>query len=172
MSNVPVKTYQPFETGADRLLEHITNVIDLIRLRAFELSTMHGQEGLNELDDWVQAERELLACQRSDVREEANHFVAEVDAADFEPNDLKVSLLGNDLMIEGTSRTEKIADGGMEREIAGRSIMVRAFLPDAFNPATLKAELHDGVLRVTADKRKAEADTLPAECAKAAAATS
>lgn len=170
MSNVAIKTYQPFQTGADRLLEHITNVIDQIRRRAFELSTMHGQSGLNELDDWVQAEHELLACQRCEVREEANHFVAEVDAEEFEPKDLKVSLLGNDLMIEGTSRTEKTVEG-KETEISGRSIMVRAFLPDAFDPASLKAELRDGVLRVTADKRNAEGGSVPADCAKAATAT-
>jgi HSP20 family molecular chaperone IbpA len=155
MSNVAIKTYQPFETGADELLERITNVIDQIRLRAFELSTMHGQEGLSHLDDRVQAEHELLACQRSEVREEGNHFIAEVDAADFEPKDLKVSLLGNDLMIEGTSRTERTVEG-QGRETTGRSIMVRAFLRDDFDQATLKAELHAGVLRVTADKRGTE----------------
>jgi len=152
------------------LLARITNVIDQIRLRAFELSTMHGQEGLNELDDWVQAERELLACQRCEVREESNHFVVEVDAAEFEPKELSVSLLGDDLMIEGTSRTGKIVMG-KETEFTGRSIIVRAFLPDAFDPATLKAELHDGVLRVTADKRHAEAASVPAERPQAAIAT-
>ncbi len=170
MSQVVIKTYQPFETGADRLLAHITNVIDQIKLRAFELSTMHGQSGLNELDDWVQAERELHACQRCDVREETNHFVTEVDAAEFEPKDLQVSLLGNDLMIEGTSRTEKMVKGH-EMETTGRSIMVRVFLPDAFDPATLKAELHNGVLRVTADKRNTEAASSPTEQPKVAAAT-
>jgi len=169
MSQVVIKTYQPFEAGADRLLEHITNVIDQIRLRAFELSTLQGKEGLHELDDWVQAEHELLACQRCDVREEANHFIAEVDAEEFEPKDLKVSLLGNDLMIEGASRTEKTIDG-KETETTGRSIMVRAFLPDTYDPATLKAELHEGVLRVTADKRNAEPAGLPADRPKAAVA--
>lgn len=170
MTNVAIKTYQPFDTGADRLLERITNVIDQIRLRAFELSTMHGQEGSNHLDDWVQAEHELLACQRCEVRGEGSQFVAEVDAADFEPKDLQVSLLGNDLMIEGTSRTEKIVEG-KETEATGRSIMVRAFLPDDFDLATLKAELHNGVLRVTADKRSAEGGGVPVECAKTAMAT-
>lgn len=169
MSNITIKTYQPFETGADRLFEHINNVIDQIRLRAFELSTLHGKEGLHELDDWVQAEHELLACQRCDVREEANQFITEVDAEEFEPKDLLVSLLGNDLMIEGTSRTAKIVEGG-GTETTGRSIMVRAFLPDVFDPATLKAELHAGVLRVTADKRHTETAGTPAEQPKAAAA--
>ena len=156
MTQVPIKIYQPFDTGADWLLAHITNVTDQIRLRAFELSTMHGQEGQNELDDWVQAENEFLACQRCNIREEANHFIVEVDAEEFEPKDLKVSLLGNDLMIEGARRTEKTAKG-KNAETIGRSVMVRAFLPGAFDPVTLKAELHEGVLRVTADKRNAEA---------------
>ncbi|MGA7416326.1 MAG: Hsp20 family protein [Bryobacteraceae bacterium] len=170
MSNVAIKTYQPSETGADRLLERVTNVIDQIRRRAFELSTMHGQEGLNHLDDWVQAEHELLACQRCEVRSEENHFVAEVDAADFEPTDLSVSLLGNDLMIEGTSRTQKIVNG-QETEATGRSIMVRAFLPNEFDPTSLKAELHNGVLRVTADRRNTEPVGVPVEPAKAGTAT-
>ena len=167
MSQVEIRAYQPFETGADQLLERINNLTDQIRIRAFELSTMHEEGGLHHLDDWVQAEHELLACQRCEVREEANHFVTEVDAAEFEPKDLKVSLLGNDLMIEGTSRTEKTVDGN-ETETTGRSIIVRAFLPDAFDPATLKAELHDGVLRVTADKRHTG---LPAERPKMVVAT-
>ncbi len=162
MSQIEVKTFQPFEPGADRLMEHITNVMEQIRCRAFELSTLHPQAGVHELEDWVQAEHELLACQRSEVRQEANHFVTEVDAADFEPSDLKVSVLGNDLMIEGTSRVEEKV-GETETETFGRSIKVRAFLPDAFNPATLKAELHDGVLRVTADKRQTVTTGLPVE---------
>jgi HSP20 family molecular chaperone IbpA len=169
MSQVEVKTFQPFEPGADRLMEHISNVIEQIRCRAFELSTLHPEEGLHGLDDWVQAENELLACQRSEVREEANQFVTEVDAAEFEPKDLKVFLLGNDLMIEGTSRIERKV-GETEIETSGRSIKVRAFLPDAFDPATLKAELHEGLLRVTADKRHAETTGLPVERSNAALA--
>ena len=99
-------------------MEHITNVIDQIRLPGVRaLDTCIGQAGLNELDDWVQAEHELLACQRCEVREEANHFVTEVDAAEFEPKDLKVSLLRNDLMIEGTSRTEKKVGGTGNRKL-------------------------------------------------------
>ena len=47
--------------------------------------------------------------------------------------------------------------------------MVRAFLPDAFDPASLKAELHEGVLRVTADKRHAETTGLPVEPAERSA---
>jgi HSP20 family molecular chaperone IbpA len=170
MSRISTKIYQPFDTGADQLLEHITNILDQVRRRAFDLSTMRGQEGLNELDDWVQAERELHACQRSDVREEADRFVTEVDAADFEPRDLKVSLLGNDLIIEGESRTETKVDGE-KAETIGRSIMVRAFLSDAFDPATLSAELHEGVLRVTAEKRHAQAAGSQPEQMKVSSAT-
>ena len=66
MSEIAIKIYQPFDTGAKRLLAHITNVIDQIRFRAFELSTMHGKEGQNELYDWL--------------HEDANHFIVEVDA--------------------------------------------------------------------------------------------
>jgi HSP20 family molecular chaperone IbpA len=169
MSQVEVKTFQPFEPGADRLMKHITNVMDQIRCRAFELSTLHPKESLHDLDDWVQAENELLACQRCEVREEANHFVTEVDAAEFEPKDLKVFLLRNDLLIEGTSQIERKV-GETEIENSGRSIKVRAFLPDAFDPASLKAELHQGVLRVTADKRHAETTGLPVERPNAALA--
>ena len=91
-----------------------------------------------------------------------------MDAEEFEPSDLKVSLLGNDLMIEGASRSEKTVDG-KETETIGRSIMVRAFLPDVFDPATLKAELHGGVFRVTADKRHTEASADQPEAAVAKA---
>src|SRR5450432_506394 len=121
MSHVELKTFQPFETGADRVLEHISNVMDQIRCRAFELSTLNAGEDVHEFDDWVQAEHELLACQRCEVREESNLFITEVDAAEFEPKDLKVFLLGNDLMIEGTSQIEKKVDG-TETETSGRSI--------------------------------------------------
>jgi HSP20 family molecular chaperone IbpA len=168
MSEVAIKTYQPFEKGPDRLLSHITSIVDQIKRRAFDLSTRHGQSGLNEVDDWLQAERELLACQRCEVREGANQFVAELDAEEFRPKDFELSLMGNDLMIEGTSSTEKTVEGKATENL-GRSIMVRAFLPDAFDPATLKAELHDGVLRVTAEKRHPAAGS-PAEQQKMAVA--
>jgi len=121
---------------------------------------MRAGQGFHELDDWLQAEHELLACQRCEVKEADGKFVVEVDAADFEPGDLRVAILGTELAIEGNSRRAE-ATGNLESEL-GRSLFVRVFLSDVFDANTLKAELHGGVLRVTAEKVMAEPTTPPA----------
>jgi HSP20 family molecular chaperone IbpA len=160
MSQVEVRALQPADPGAARLFVGIGSLVDLIRQRAYELYQLRAGEGFHELDDWLQAERELLACQRCEVKEIEGRFVAEIDAADFEPGDLRVTVLGSELVIEGNSRRPE-RTGSLESAL-GRSLFVRAFLSDVFDASTLKAELHGGVLRVTAEKAMADHTTPPA----------
>lgn len=83
-----------------------------------------------------------------------------MDAADFEPGDLRVTVLGSELAIEGNSRRAE-AMGNRESEL-GRSLFVRIFLSDVFDASTLRAELHQGVLQVTAERAVADHTTTPA----------
>jgi HSP20 family molecular chaperone IbpA len=155
MSEIKIDVLKPEEPEFITLFQRLENLVGQVRDRAYELSRIRTDAKRHEFDDWLQAEHEFLACQRCEVREEANQFVTEVDAEDFAPQDVKVTLLGNDLLIEGNSRRVKTENG--VRDEMGRSVFVRAFLSDKFDAATLQAELHAGVLRVTAQKKGDEA---------------
>lgn len=167
MSDIKISRVEHEEPKANTLLQRLENLIAQVRERAYELSRHRTDAARHDLDDWLQAEHEFLSCQRCEVREEGNGFIAEVDAEDFAPGDVKVTLLGNDLVIEGSSRRFKTESD--VREEIGRSVFVRVFLSDQFDAATLKAELHAGVLRITAQKTQTEptqspsGGTMPAE---------
>lgn len=159
MSQIAISIIQFGDPGATPLAGRVASLVDQVRQRSYELSQLRSGEGPHELDDWLQAERELLACQRCEVKEIGGRFVAEVDAADFEPDDLNVTLLGSDLVIEGNSRRAEATEN-LESEL-GRSLFVRLFLRDVFDADTLQAELHGGVLRVTAEEAVLADHTIP-----------
>jgi len=160
MSRIEVVELKRPDPRADLLSKRIEALVDQVRQRAYELSQLRLGEGFHELDDWLQAEHELLACQRCEVHELEGKLIAELDAADFEPTDLRVSVLGHDIVIEGTSR--RLDASQMLVPEVGRSMFLRVFLSDEFDPGTLKAELHNGVLQLSAEKTKADHTTPPA----------
>jgi HSP20 family molecular chaperone IbpA len=159
MSEIKINLLGAAETASNTLLQRLQNLITQVRARAYDLSRNRTDDSRHDLEDWLQAEHEFLACQRCDVREQGNELIVEVDAEDFAPGDVKVTLLGNDLLIEGNSQSEKTEKNTLEK--TGRSLFVRVFLSDQFNAATLKAELHAGVLRITAQSTKTEPTQSP-----------
>ena len=62
MSQVAVHKCKDPDTGLQMLLEHVDAIADSIRQRAFDIF-QHRDGGIgSDLDDWLQAERELMAA--------------------------------------------------------------------------------------------------------------
>jgi HSP20 family protein len=99
-----------------------------------------------------------LAPYAVDVHEDADHFYVEAELPGFTKEDVEITLEDGVLTIHGERKIEE-KTGGNERQplhIERRwSRFERSFtLPTAVNENSVRAELNDGLLTVTLDKRE------------------
>ena len=91
-----------------------------------------------------------------DVYETADAFVLEADLPGVKPEDVKVEAENGDLVLQGWRTIEKSQSDGqfhtMER--SSGNFVRRIKLPKSVDRNAIKAEFHDGVLRVTIAKVK------------------
>lgn len=138
--------WQPFVGGS--LLEELPRSLDEFFRAGFEDSTL-----------WPKAYREMAAwTPRVNVVETPEAFEIEAEVPGLAAEDIKVSLLGNQLTLEGERRHEEEKKEGEKVLLYERSY--GAFrrtltLPEAIDPEGVTAEAKDGVLKVHVKKSEA-----------------
>lgn len=96
-----------------------------------------------------------LAPYAVDVHEDADHFYVTAELPGFTKDDINVSLEDGVLSINAQRKIEKKTDRGALHVERRWTHFQRSFnLPTAINENSVKAELADGVLTVTLDKRE------------------
>lgn len=141
---------------APRVLTSRRNQINgMIAKRAFELYEHRGKAPGKDVDDWLQAEHEILHWCRHDLRDSENSIVlrAEIPSS-YKANELQVSIEDGRLMVCGERDVEvTCANGG---EIRTESQPQRIFrsheLPTGVDPSAAEAVLKNNVLTVTIPK--------------------
>lgn len=94
-----------------------------------------------------------------DVTDSADQLTLRADLPGIDPKDVKVTVEGDLLTIEGERKEEKETKeaGFVTRERRRGSFMRRMRLPEGAKADAIKAEQHDGVLTLTIPKEKAAA---------------
>uniref|UniRef100_A0A915K155 SHSP domain-containing protein n=1 Tax=Romanomermis culicivorax TaxID=13658 RepID=A0A915K155_ROMCU len=88
----------------------------------------------------------------SEVRNDADKFSVNMDVGHFAPEEIKVKVVDNNLIVDG--KHEEKSD---EHGFISRSFKRRYILPKDVDPATLTSNLTDrGVLRIEAPKKALE----------------
>jgi len=91
-----------------------------------------------------------------DLYETGDAFVLEADLPGVKPEDVTVEVENSDLVLQGWRTLEKVETHGqfhtMER--SSGQFMRRMKLPESVDKEAIKAEFHQGVLRVTIPKTK------------------
>jgi HSP20 family protein len=91
-----------------------------------------------------------------DLYETADAFLLEADLPGVRPDDVKVEIENHDLVLHGWRSLERNESDGRFRtmERSSGNFTRRMELPEAIVRETIKAEFHDGVLRVIIPKAK------------------
>ena len=142
-----VKTLTRTNQGFGRLRRLMTIVHDEIRQRAFQLFKEKGCQPGFELEDWLEAERQVLFCPPAELIETRNevHIIAAVPG--FEARALQVDVFPESITIEG--KRQATAKSGEKR-------LLRQFaLPARICPDDVEATLDDEVLRIIVKKEAA-----------------
>jgi len=111
MSRRKTETYEPKKTAPVKLVscedmcERKGEVREMVKRRAFEIYQAGGQRGGRALEDWTEAESQLLCAVPVGVMHSGNVIVVHVGAAGFEPEDLEACVEPQRLLISARKKT-------------------------------------------------------------------
>jgi HSP20 family protein len=143
---------------AQDLLDHQQHLQDKIARRAFAIFESRGGLHGRALDDWLQAESELVHACRHDLRTTEEGFVLQADVpGSFTAEQLRVSVEPRRLMVKGERDSEVLCgdSSGTHLEKKSQCIFRVHELPADVDPSRTTATLKDGVLTIVMPRTKA-----------------
>jgi HSP20 family protein len=162
MAQVAIQKCKNSEAVAQTLLDRMEAVTDSIRTRAFNLFQHrlfeHGNAANgSDLDDWLQAERDMVLSPASELVDDVKEFRARIAMPGFEPGDIKVSALPDALVIQADATHTHEGKSGSVRfcEFSGKKLFRQLGLPESVDVDRVTASLDKGILEVTAPKAAA-----------------
>lgn len=149
-TGAPVKLVSPVI-----LLDRMRELHSMIARRAYEHYEQRGREHGRHLNDWLQAESELLYVCRHDLRESDLAVTVRADIpGSFTPEQLMVSVEPHRLMVSGERQLDILrGEGRKTRSEKGSQRIFRVHdLPAEVNPAKTTATLRGEVLEIIMPK--------------------
>lgn len=165
MPQVAVKAVTSSNEAFDWLTQFRKAVRDEICEKAFRLFQQKGRQTSHELEDWVEAEHEVLYCPPSELAETKDEIRIRSAVSGFRARAMQVYVLPNSITIAGQTETtihpndEKIHFS----ELTEKKLLRQFDLPTSIDPERVTATLEDGVLRIFAKKAAAIASPLVVE---------
>jgi HSP20 family protein len=154
MSNVAVEKCPDSGALPGTLWQRMNAITDEIRQRAFGLFEKHGRTIGMDLDDWLQAEREVVWSPASELVEKKDDFCARVALPGFDAKDLEVTATPNALIVraESTHTHEGKKGEACFCEFSGKKLFRRFDLPSGLDVDKVTASLDKGILEIVAPK--------------------
>lgn len=143
------------EIGLESLFKEMSEWSDRIAQRAYDLFASSGFANGHELDNWLQAERQLLKPIAVEVKEHSDQFIVTAEVPGFAAKHLAIHINGSHLVIEGKSQHDdrKQKDGKTvysEREF--QQIYRSIELPAPVLADKASAEVKNGILELKLPK--------------------
>jgi HSP20 family protein len=138
-------------TGA--LSDEIKQMFDSVAQRAFQIFQSNGVFG-HDLENWLQAERELFHPVHLDVSESAEAFTVRAEVPGFAAKELEVNIEGQCLAISGKreKREERKDRKSVYSEYCSDQVLRVVELPADVKAEAATASLKDGILSVEMPK--------------------
>jgi len=138
--------------AVDSIAEDLDAIQGRIAVRASEIFRARGGAFGRAVDDWLKAEKETIWRPALEVHRTQDAFVVEAAVAGVTPGQLDVRVTPSELLIaaelhhlhreqEGAAVLCEFANGPLFRSYK---------FPEPVETSRVKAECHDGLLRVTA----------------------
>ena len=136
---------------AETLMSRMRRMEERIRQRAFEIYPW-SNNAERELDDWVKAERDLFWKPSIELREKDNQYVVEIALPGVDARDVHVEVTPGEILLKAKLHHEHNKEDGdihMCEFTCGNTFRSIPF-PAKVDTDKVKAELHNGILTVTA----------------------
>jgi HSP20 family protein len=145
-------TVKPFKV--ESLAAHVNAIFDAISRRAYEIFEGSGYASGRELDNWFQAERELLHPVRIQVNESEDALEIQAEVPGFNEKELEVNVEPKRLVITGKRETQTQEKKGktLYSENCSDQILRIVDLPAEVETNKVVANLKNGVLELRLPK--------------------
>lgn len=136
------------------LADNVNAILNAISCRAYEIFQGKGYAPGSDLEDWFQAERELLHPVQIQMSESDDAFEIRAEVPGFSDKDLQISVEPQRLVISGKRESTKDEKKGtaVYSEIYSDQIMRVVDLPADIDTSKVVATLKNGVLDVQLPK--------------------
>src|SRR5580765_4442827 len=100
MSNIAVEKVRDGDATPSTLFGRMAAIADKIRQRAFEVFECRGCAESRSLDDWLQAERDIVQSPEAELVEKDGQFQVQVAILGFDSEDIRVTAMPTSLFVE------------------------------------------------------------------------
>jgi HSP20 family molecular chaperone IbpA len=154
MTKVAVTKVAEPHTAARPLFEEISELFETVRRRAFELFQARGFTDGRDVDDWLQAEQELLNSPPVELIENDTEFRVRIPVPGFDAKDLQVTALSDVIILQADVKTEDHSNDAkvLIREFNSKKLFRRIEMPSAVDLDRVTATVENGVLQLIAGK--------------------
>jgi HSP20 family protein len=135
------------------ILDEMNQMQDRITRRAYDLFEQSGRLFGRDLDDWLQAERELVWKPALELRETDGEFVLEVAVPGVDPKDIDIEVTPEYIVLKADIQHEHEEKKGNVHicEFQSGKMYRSIHLPKKINPDKVKAEFKNGLLKLKAE---------------------
>jgi HSP20 family molecular chaperone IbpA len=135
--------------------------------RAYDIFEHNGHPFGHDLDHWIQAEQELLWKPPIEIHEVDGKLVVEAAVSGMDAKDINIEVTPEDIVLKAETRHQHDEKKGTLHmcEFESGSMFRSIHLPRRINPDKVKAEVKNGLLRVTADVAESTQRTIKPEAA-------
>jgi HSP20 family protein len=128
--------------------DEIGRIQDRIMRRAYDIFSENGQLFGKELEDWMQAERELVWKPSIELTEKDDTFRLELAAPGVDPKNIDIEVTPEDILIKADVHHEHREEKGHVHlcELAQGNLFRSIHLPKTIEPEKVKAEFKNGML--------------------------
>jgi HSP20 family protein len=168
MANLAVQTVEDKGGKPLSLFEEVEKQFGEVRRRAFELFEKRGRELGHTLEDWLQAEHEVMGWPAAELSEADSKYDLAMTLPGYEPKDVQVTATPSEIIVHAKVEPEKKAEEEkcLWTEFRCNDVYRRFELPEAIDVEKTTASLDKGMLHVTAAKMpKAQAKPIEARAA-------
>jgi HSP20 family protein len=132
------------------IFDELDRMHDRIMRRAYDIFHVNGDTFGRDVDDWLQAERELVWTPAIELEEKDGEFKLQIAVPGMDPKDVEVSLMDNVLTIKGERKADHDTAGKdyFVREVAYGAFQRSFALPEGVDGAQVEAKYAKGMLEV------------------------
>lgn len=161
MSRLIVQKVASPEDRSLPIFDEFNEVAERIRIRAFSLSQGRGLGAGHDLDNWLEAEREIC-WPSAELVEEDDFFEVKVALAGFDVEDISVTATPDELIIKAAHKAEEQQSSDKENvkvrwsELRSDDVYRHIELPASVDVDNITAKFRSGMLEIEAPKAAPE----------------
>jgi len=144
----------PIFAEPDKVFDQVREFSESIATRAYEFFDGRGREFGHDLEDWLQAEEQLMRRVPVEVRENATQITVRAEVPGFTVSDIQVTVEPWNLAISGKAEEQRQEkdEWTVYADCASRRFYRSLDLPAEVDPARATAILKDGILEIDLTK--------------------